>query len=274
LGRLTIYAGRPTLSLVARDSSGETRGLGVHALLREEILGGELVPGSRLKAAELAGRFDVSMSVVREALTRLSEQGLVVSAPHAGFRVKPVSAEDLQDLTRLRTDIDLIGLRRSLEQGGVDWEVNLVAAHHKLSRTEPFADGDPAHLNEDWVAAHADFHQALIEGCGSPRLLVMAASLRDAAEIYRRWSFRREGTARDVAGEHQALLDASLDRDLARAEQILSNHLRRTADSLMPQLGIDPDGSETSADVPQPLQSASAHPRQLGTSIPRKRQQG
>lgn len=243
---------------MARDSSGETRGLGVHAQLREEILGGELTPGSRLKAAELAGRFDVSMSVVREALTRLTEQGLVVSAPHAGFRVKPVSAEDLQDLTRLRTDIDLIGLRRSLEQGGVDWEVNLVAAHHKLARTEPFVGGDPSHLNEDWVSAHAEFHQALIEGCGSPRLLELASSLRDAAEIYRRWSFRSEGTARDVAGEHQALLDASLSRDVARAEEIVSRHLQRTADSLMPQLSTDAVGGEVSVEVTAPGSGAAA----------------
>jgi DNA-binding FadR family transcriptional regulator len=161
------------------------------------------------------------------------------------------------------------GIRRC---GNCDWEVNLVAAHHKLSRTEPFADGDPAHLNEDWVAAHADFHQALIEGCGSPRLLELASSLRDAAEIYRRWSFRREGTARDVAGEHQALLDASLARDLDRAEQILSSHLRRTADSLMPHLGLDHDGREPSADVP-PLQPASVRPPQLQAPASRKRQQ-
>lgn len=245
---------------MARDSSGQTRGLGVHALLREEILGGELTPGSRLKAAELAARFDVSMSVVREALTRLTEQGLVVSAPHAGFRVKPVSAEDLQDLTRLRTDIDLIGLRRALQEGGMDWEVNLVAAHHKLTRTQPFADGDPSHLNEDWVAAHADFHQALIEGCGSPRLLELASSLRDAAEIYRRWSFRSEGTARDVAGEHHALLEASLARDHARAEEILTNHLKRTADSLMPQLAVELVGSEPVVDLAVPVQAAPELP--------------
>jgi DNA-binding GntR family transcriptional regulator len=225
-------------------------------LLREEILGGEVAPGSRLKAAELAARFDVSMSVVREALTRLTEQGLVVSAPHAGFRVKPVSAADLQDLTRLRTDIDLIGLRRSLAEGGVDWEVNLVAAHHKLSRTETFVAGDPSHLNEDWVAAHADFHQALIEGSGSRRLLELASSLRDAAEIYRRWSFRSEGLARDVVGEHQALLDASLARDLPRAEEVLTRHLQRTADSVLPELASDTQGPGVAQDMVESMQQA------------------
>lgn len=221
---------------MAHDPSGQTRGLGVHAQLREEILGGVLAPGSRLKVASLADRFDVSASVVREALTRLTEQGLVLSAPHAGFRVKPVSAEDLEDLTRLRTDIDLIGLRRSIEQGGMEWEARLVAAHHRLAKTEPFEGDDPARLTESWATAHADFHQALIEGSASPRLLELAASLRDAAEIYRRWSFRSDGRSRDVAGEHKALLDASLDRNIARASDILSQHLQRTADSLADEL--------------------------------------
>lgn len=249
---------------VAHDASGETRGLGVSAQLREEILGGVLAPGSRLKVASLAARFDVSASVVREALTRLTEQGLVLSAPHAGFRVKPVSAEDLEDLTRLRTDIDLIGLRRSIQQGGMEWEARLVAAHHRLAKTEPFEEGDPARLTESWAAAHADFHQALIEGCASPRLLELAASLRDAAEIYRRWSFRSDGRARDVAGEHKALLDASLDRDLARASEILSQHLQRTADSLADELrSRDLHGAAPIDNAPdkQPAISRSSRPK-------------
>ena len=250
---------------MAHDASGETRGLGVHAQLREEILGGELAPGSRLKVAGLAARFDVSASVVREALTRLSEQGLVLSAPHTGFRVKPVSAEDLLDLTRLRTDIDLIGLRRSLEKGGVEWEARLVAAHHRLARTEPFEDGDPSRLTEAWAAAHAEFHQALIEGSGSPRLLELAASLRDAAEIYRRWSFRSDGRSRDVAGEHQALLDASLARDAERAGEILTRHLQRTADSLTDELKARDLAGLAAASEPQDSQPPAARSPRLRT---------
>ncbi len=246
---------------MAHDPSGETRGLGVHAQLREEILAGMLAPGSRLKVASLAGRFDVSASVVREALTRLTEQGLVLSAPHAGFRVKPVSAEDSEDLTRLRTDIDLIGLRRSIEQGSMEWEARLVAAHHRLAKTAPFEGDDPARLTESWATAHADFHQALIEGSASPRLLELAASLRDAAEIYRRWSFRSDGRSRDVAGEHKALLDATLDRDLDRASDILSQHLQRTADSLGDELRTRDLHDAAPAGQPPDNQPAAPKPR-------------
>jgi DNA-binding GntR family transcriptional regulator len=220
---------------VARDRHAETRARGVFDRLREEILAGQLAPGTKLKAASLSERFDVSMSVVREALTRLAEQGLVLSAPHSGFQVKPVSIEDLRDLTQMRADIDAIGLRRSIERGGVDWEAGLVAAHHKLTRTQPF-DGDLSRLNEAFADAHAEFHHALIAGAGSPRLLSLAASLRDSAEIYRRWSFRSARETRDVAGEHQALLGAALTRDPDRAERLIRDHLQRTADSILEEL--------------------------------------
>ncbi len=232
---MTIIDRRPYAPGVARDTNAETRARGVFARLREEILTGQLAPGTKLKAASLSERFDVSMSVVREALTRLAEQGLVLSAPHTGFQVKPVSVEDLRDLTQMRADIEAIGLRRSIEHGGVDWEATLVAAHHKLARARPF-DSDPSRLNEAFADAHAGFHHALIAGAGSPRLLGLAASLRDSAEIYRRWSFRSAREERDVAGEHRALLEAALAREPGRAERLLRDHLQRTADSILEEL--------------------------------------
>lgn len=88
---------------------------------------------------------------------------------------------------------------------------------------------DTSRLNESWADAHADFHQALI-------LLDLASSLRDSAELYRRWSFRSHGRERDVASEHQALLDASLDRNIEQAEQLLRDHLQKTADNLLDEL--------------------------------------
>ena len=122
-------------------------------------MSGRARPGSRLKIAAIAQGAQVSLSVVREALTRLMEQGLVVSTPHAGFYVKPLSIEDLEDLTQTRIDVDVLALRRCLGSAGVDWEAMLVAAHHTLSRTAPFVNDD-RQVTEEWATAHAAFHEA------------------------------------------------------------------------------------------------------------------
>lgn len=228
---------------MARALNGSTRVFGVYTRLRTEIMAGRVKPGSRLKVAVIAQEARVSLSVVREALTRLMEQGLVVSTPHAGFYVKPLSIDDLEDLTQTRIDIDVLALRRSLTKAGVDWEAQLVAAHHTLSRTPPFV-GDDRQVTEDWAAAHAAFHQALISGCGSRRLLDLAASLRDSAEIYRRASFRSGRATGDVVKEHRDLLKASLARDLSQAEILLTEHLQRTADVLLDGLRKGPDTAD------------------------------
>ncbi|MEU3296999.1 GntR family transcriptional regulator [Streptomyces longwoodensis] len=208
-----------------------TRGGIVYAQIREDIFQGVLRPGQRLRLVELSQRFSVSQSVVREALTRLSGQGLVHAAPQQGFSVVTVSLDDLNELTEARTELETLVLRRAIERGDIKWEAAVVAAHHHLAGVEAVRpDGT---LNSDWFAVHEHFHQTLLEGCGNARLLAAALSLRDAATLYRRWS-RPVGhdVDRDVAGEHQHLVDAVLRRDADGAADLLARHIDRTSAAL------------------------------------------
>jgi len=208
----------------------------VFAELRADILSGRLTPGSRLKMAELSARHEVSLSVLREALNRLVEQGLVTLEPQVGFRVVSLSPEELVDLTTARVHIEVAALRASIRGGDLAWESALLGAHHALAGT-PALDGDS--VATAWVEAHAAFHQALIGGCGSRRLLGIACSLRESAELYRQWSTAAEGgTRRDVATEHRLLCEAALDRDEDRAAQLLTEHIERTTTLLL--RGADP----------------------------------
>lgn len=189
------------------------------------------MPGQRLRLVELAQRFSVSQSVVREALTRLSEQGLVHAAPQQGFSVVTVSLEDLNELTEARIEIETLVLRRAIARGDIKWEAAVVAAHHHLAGvTGVRPDGT---LNSDWFAVHEHFHQTLLEACGNTRLLAAALSLREAATLYRRWS-RPVGhdVDRDVAGEHQNLVNAVLRRDSDAAVELLALHIDRTSQAL------------------------------------------
>ena len=210
-----------------------TRTEQVYAQLRADILAGRVLPGTKLRFAELIDRYDCSTSVVREGLTRLVEQGLVQSEPQHGFHVTPLSDDDLDDLTTARCELEGLVLRMSIENGDIAWESALVAAHHALDRTPMESDSDPALMTEEWTTAHARFHQALLAACPNQRLRSMALSLRDAAELYRRWSLPiGHDEARDVPGEHRALVDAALGGDASEAVRLLEEHLRRTTRSL------------------------------------------
>ncbi|MFJ7417464.1 GntR family transcriptional regulator [Streptomyces uncialis] len=206
----------------------------VRGQLRADILSGRLLPGHRLKFPVLSARYDVSVSVLREALVRLAEQGLVRSEPHQGFLVTPLSREDLTELTEARIELETLVLRRSVTEGDLAWESQLVAAHHTLERTPYTAQGDHDRVDDCWSAAHADFHRALLNGCANRRLLHMALGLRDEAELYRRWS-RPLGDepSRDLAGEHRALLDAALARDPEASAEALCAHVRHTTELLL-----------------------------------------
>lgn len=215
----------------------------VHAALRADLLGGVHAPGSKLKFAPLCEQYGASVSVVREALSRLSEQGLVESEPRVGFRVRTVSVEDLRDLTAARVDLESVALRYAIERGKMEWETELVAAHHRLERTPLLTDDAPPRVSDEWERAHSRFHAALLDGCGNGWLLGLAATLRDAAEFYRRWSQLQEPD-RDVAAEHRAILEATLDRDADTAVQRLCDHYQHTAtivEHALPEPAVEAD---------------------------------
>src|SRR5580693_8356949 len=125
-----------------------TRTEQVYDILRAELLNGGLHPGQKLMV-ELTDRFGVSQSVVREALTRLTEQGLLVATPQRGFRVRDLSIEDIAELTETRVQIESLALRLAIERGDLQWEFVYLSAHHRLERTP--VTRDDGTVSEDWA---------------------------------------------------------------------------------------------------------------------------
>ena len=213
------------------SASKVTRTGEVYEALRVDILNTRIEPGSKLKIALLSNRFGVSLSVVREALTRLGEQRLVVANPQRGFSVVGLSVSDLDDLTNVRTQIESMALRDSIAHGGVDWEAELVAAHHRLERTEIHT--DPTHVNPEWLDLHRAYHYALMAGGASKRLRGIANALRDNAELYRVWSRTwAHDVDRDLRAEHRTIMTAALSGDEEAAVAALTQHITRTTASL------------------------------------------
>jgi len=214
---------------MAKRAGSETLVVSVYERLRADILNCRLAPGERLKPVELGSGFGVSLGVMREALGLLAAQDLVRIDRNRGCRVTPLSREALADLTAARKITEGAALRLSVERGGVTWESEVLAAHHRMASLPMFLPDDPTSRNESWARAHMDFHSKLIETCGNQVLLDICARLSDAAELYRAWS--SPGTRevhRDVAGEHKDLLEAALAHDADRAVTLFEAHLDRT----------------------------------------------
>lgn len=196
--------------------------------VRADLLACRIPPGARLKIQELCERIPVSPGAIREALSRLTSEGLVRAEPQRGFRAAPISGADLVDLTMVRVEIDSLCLRWAIAGGDMNWETRLVAAAHRLARTPERASEDPARCNEDWAEAHAAFHLALVEGCGSPWLLHLHSLLYAQSERYRRLSVPFAAAGRNVDAEHQAIVAATLARDAETAIPLLAAHLQKT----------------------------------------------
>jgi len=200
--------------------------------LKQELLDGVHPPGSKLLIDQIAGRFGVSLGAVREALSRLTSDRLVVAEPQRGFTVAPVSIEDLVDLTAVRIDIETRCLRRSIELGNLAWEGRLLDGWHQLSRTPPRLEG-ASKMNPDWTRLHTRFHDDLIAACDSRWWLRLREELYIQAERYRRMILPHGRVERDVDAEHKQILDLALARDAHLACGALADHLQRTADILL-----------------------------------------
>ena len=96
---------------VGMTTTPVTRTEQVYEMLRSELLNGVLQPSHKLKMVELTERFGASQSVIREALTRLTEQGLLVATPQRGFRVRDLSIQDIAELTETRIQVESLALR-------------------------------------------------------------------------------------------------------------------------------------------------------------------
>jgi GntR family carbon starvation induced transcriptional regulator len=183
--------------------------------IRSDILNGRHLPERKLKIQELAVELDVSPGAVREALSRLVPEQLV-----------------LIDLTDLRCEIEAVALRRSVERADRDWEANILAAEHRLRGEVVVIGTDEPKLNPAWVRTHAAFHAALVSACGSRRLLALHAQLYEQSERYRGLSLHVEAP-RNVTDEHHAIAKMALARDAENLIRTTVEHLRKTTDLIV-----------------------------------------
>ena len=205
--------------------------------LREDILNGTLQPGEKLLVEHIKQRYDVGSGTIREALSRLVSEAMVIAEGQRGFTVAPISIEDLIDVTNVRVSVETEALRVSIRQGDDFWRHRLRLAFDKLSSLEqPLQDENIRR----WEQANTAFHAALLSACDSPWALRMVQQLTQHAERYRRFSIGLH-PGRDVHTEHQHIFDAAIAGQDARAALALEAHIRATPELLAQSVknGID-----------------------------------
>jgi len=225
---------RTKASSIDRESGRTTLASTIAHRIREAILTGAHAPGEKLRLDELRETYGVSLSPLREALSRLSTEGLVVMEDQRGCRVAPVSADNLREVTRLRVAFETMALREAMRLGDDAWEASVVAVFHRLVRLE-----ERALRSEEipeWETRHREFHLALLAACGMPLLLQFCETLHDFSNRYRRLFLARNPLDRGIHGEHREIMQAAIGRKPRQAVELLTRHIERNGTKILPLL--------------------------------------
>lgn len=228
------------------QTQAETGGLdtvteATYQALRAAILALELKPGSLLPIRGLQGRYPFGPTPLREALSRLAGEGLALVASQRGFRVAPLSADDLRAISLQCLQLEPPALRASVLAGTPEWRAGLERAYAAFAPHEAQV-GDLRAVDRGWEALHRGFHLALLAGCGSPCLLARIGTLYEMMDRYRRATVPGLAHIAYHRLGHEALLHAALAGEAERAEALLREHLRETSDQIATLFAELPQG--------------------------------
>ena len=215
-------------SLPDTHTGGETLHARVLAQIRADILSCRWMPNERLTLEVLRLQYKAGFSPLREALMRLGAEGLVQLTQNKGFRVAGVSGDSLFDLMQSRIDIESIALRRSIGSGGVEWEADVLAAFHRLSKQKKLTGAQGDSISSEWSKAHRAFHRSLVAACNSPIMLSIREGLFEKAERYVALAILSKLAPRNDLAEHEQIMRAALARNVSRVVELNREHIERT----------------------------------------------
>jgi DNA-binding GntR family transcriptional regulator len=217
----------PALETLAGDRSTlTTRAL---EALRAAIVEGRLEAGERYSVAQLAERFGVSRTPVREALLVLERQGVVRFERNRGVRVLETTAHDLEEVFELRLLLEVPATRRACELLDDD---DLAALDHELGAMSALAsEGDEG----AFMAHDKAFHEVILRASGNRRLTTIVSQLRDHVRFRGASTVGRSRDLEAILSEHVAILDALRARDARAAADAMRAHLLETGRLLLAQ---------------------------------------
>jgi DNA-binding GntR family transcriptional regulator len=215
---------------IARPRPPVTKSDYAYSELRRRIVTGELEPGTRLDLPELCDTLGISRMPVRDALSRLDEQGLVEIRPQTATIVSTLSTDDLHDTYGARLALEALLTGAAVER--IDDEL-IAAMGRDIERQRALADAGDL---EGFLQSDRRFHDRLYERARMPRSRALAERLRDVADRYV-YLFLTAGEHRyESIAEHERLVELCARRDAAALQQAIGEHIARGRDALLGQL--------------------------------------
>ncbi|MBD1555528.1 GntR family transcriptional regulator [Vibrio sp. S9_S30] len=210
----------------------------VSKMIRQDILNGVLVPGQKLVVAELKDKYAVGASPIREALVQLSWKKYVQLEPQKGCWVSSVTRCELSDLFESMKIASAHLLKKAIQQGDENWELEVLSAFHKLSRIQHT---ENAFDNSEWEERHQRFHTALLEGSNAHTMYGFFLELDNQIKRYRYVALNSEKFESNTfinIDEHENLMKLVLAKNEAQALQVMDKHLdntQRKIESVLPE---------------------------------------
>ena len=205
--------------------------------LRRDILTGVFEPGRWLRLIELRERYDVGASPLREALSKLAAEKLLIQEANRGFRVPALDRSELRDIFNLRRKLEPEATLHSVRLGDEEWEDQLVLAHRRLERLgapeEILAAPQFDERAQNWEQAHRSFHWALIAACDSPWTQRFCLTLGDQFDRYRRFARPSKTVQKRLAEQHRQILDLALARRAEACAELVEQHVVLTAEAVL-----------------------------------------
>lgn len=231
---LNIHLKKPRKTEIAEEAPASSGGQDLLARLRDDIVRHTLAPDTKLKFADLTERYGLGIGTLREALSQLVSEGFVTLEAGKGFRVAPVSRDDLVEITDHYVGFETRALVDSIAHGDDEWETHVVACFHRLSIIEDLSWQERMRRHADWVERHRQFHEALVAACRDRWLLRLRSLMFYQLERYRFLSkMNREKSPTRKGPEHRAIMDACLARDPQKAAALLERHIRDTSETVL-----------------------------------------
>lgn len=216
---------------VKDKASGLTLATSVYEAIRLDIIEGRYEPNEKLQFDALRDRYNIGISPIREALSRLHSDGWVMREEQRGYRVATVSRSELLELVRTRVLLEGVAIREAIGNQDTALEEELVLAFHRLNKEPRYLAGEGIR-NPAWEKRHRQFHLALAAGCKLKWLMQYCEQLFDVAERYRLLA-AASYPERMEKEEHRAILEAFLASDAEKVIALLAKHYQVTVDIIL-----------------------------------------
>lgn len=205
----------------------------VYQKLYEYIISGDINPGESLNISSLKEKFNVSLAVVREALLRLTAQGIVVQKANCGFTVIGLTPEKLEEVIESRKINEGAAIRLSIKNADITYESQIIAKKYELDHTPVYLDKEKKLINSIWNDKHYEFHYSLIQGCNNATLLHICNYLWNISKIFRKYCLSLSSDDRNFKEEHEELMTAVLNHDEEKAVKLFEDHMDNTKKQLI-----------------------------------------